>query len=70
VFGWLSYVLAGFGLGILLLIFTWAHISGVSFDDGGNVGDIRCQRYESHFDGKTTTYNWATIPCVQIGKGG
>lgn len=52
---------------IALIGFIWTH-SGIDFGDGGTVGDIRCQRYESHFNGKTNTEEWHTIPCAIVGK--
>lgn len=67
VFGWIVYALADLAIITVLIIVVWMH-SGVSLDDRARVGDIRCQRYEEHFNGKTTTSEWRTIQCVQIGR--
>ena len=56
--------ITAFALMCAICIFFWLH-AGIE-RESAHVGDIRCQRYESHFNGKTTTYEWKTVDCVDI----
>jgi hypothetical protein len=55
-------------LWVIVGVFTFIIVTFFPSGDGDNArtGDIRCQRYESHFTGKTTTYEWKTVDCVDI----